>query len=539
MLSYTRGSEGPVLDRTIGQILDETAARLPASDALVSRHQQLRVTYAQLQGEVARTARGLWAIGVRPGDRVGMWSTNCVEWIYLQAAVARIGAILVNVNPACRAHDLRYVLSRSRMHTLFLHRKDFRADYVAVLEEARRGQNLALRQTVFLEDDEWEDMLAQGVEPPPLALTPDDVVNIQYTSGTTGSPKGVLLTHRNLLNNGYYIGSRLKATERDRICAPVPLYHCFGCVIGEMAALTTGATLVLPAAQFDALAVLETVEAERCTAIYGVPTMFISEFEHPRFSEFDLRTLRTGVMAGAPCPIELMRRVVDEMHCGELTICYGQTEASPVITMSATNDTVETRVSTVGRPLPNTEVKVIDPAGGATLPVGEQGELCTRGYLVMKGYDGDGRSTAEAIDADGWLHTGDLATMREDGCLRITGRAKDMISRGGEKIFPREVEEFLHQHPKISDVYVFSIPDERLGERVAAWVRLKKGATAQPAEIREYCKGQIAYFKIPEYVRIVDSFPMTANGKIQKFLMREQEIRDLGLQTLSTTMITA
>jgi fatty-acyl-CoA synthase len=396
-----------------------------------------------------------------------MWSTSCVEWVFLQAGAARIGAVLVNVNPACRAHDLRYVLRRSRLRALFLHRSDARVNYLAVLEEARRGEDLALQDAILLGEDPWSDMLARGVEPPPLEPSQNDVVNIQYTSGTTGAPKGVLLTHRNLLNNGYYIGRRLKAAAGDRICAPVPLYHCFGCVIGVMVALTSGATLVLPAAQFDALATLEAVQEERCTAIYGVPTMFIAEFEHPRFREFDLSSLRTGVMAGSPCPTELMKRVVGEMHCHELTICYGQTEASPVITMSATDDTVETRVATVGRALPNTEVKLVDAFTGETVPVGAQGELCSRGYGVMKGYDDEADATRLAIDADGWLHSGDLATMREDGCFRITGRAKDMISRGGEKIYPREVEEFLYQHPRIADVYVFSIPDERLGERVA------------------------------------------------------------------------
>ncbi len=530
MLSYSCGPAIPVLEKTIGQVLDDTAAQFPDSDALISRHQGIRVTWRQLQDEVARTARGLWDMGIRPGDRVGMWSTNCIEWFYLQAALGRIGAILVNVNPACRAHDLRHVLRRSRMKALFLHEKDFRVNYLDVLEEARKGQDLTLSHVVLLDHETWDCMLSQGSEPPKLPTIPSDVVNIQYTSGTTGAPKGVLLTHRNLLNNGYVIGKRLKATARDRICCPVPLYHCFGCVIGVMAALTSGAALVFPSAQFDPLATLEAVEAERCTAIYGVPTMFIAEFEHPEFSRFDLRTLRTGVMAGAPCPIELMKRVVNEMHCRELTICYGQTESSPVITMSATDDDIETRVSTVGRALPNTEVKIVDMGTGQTVEAEVQGELCTRGYLVMKGYDDDPKATALVIDPDGWLHTSDLATMREDGCFRITGRAKEMISRGGEKVYPREVEEFLHRHPKIADVYVVGLPDERLGEIVAAWIRLKKGETATVEEVRDYCRGQIAYFKIPQHIRFVDSFPITANGKIQKFLMREQETRDLGLQ---------
>jgi fatty-acyl-CoA synthase len=535
MLSYARGPEVTPLEKTIGEVLDDTAARLPDADAVVSRHQGLRFSYQQLREEVARTARGLWGMGIRPGDRVGMWSTNCAEWVLLQAAVSRIGAILVNINPAYRAHDLGFVLERSRVRLLFLREKDARADYVEILEEARRGRELPLESTVTLDSGQWERMLAGGADYPAIELTPQDVVNIQYTSGTTGSPKGVLLTNRNLVNDGLFIGQRLKAGGRDRICTPVPLYHCFGCVIGAMVALTSGAALVLPSAQFDALAVLETVEAERCTALYGVPTMFIAEFEHPRFAEFDMSSLRTGVMAGAPCPIELMRRVVNEMHCGELTICYGQTESSPVIVMSATDDSVETRVTTVGRPLPDTEIKLADLESGETVPVGEQGELCVRGFAVMKGYDRNPEATARAIDSAGWLHTGDLATMRADGYFRITGRAKDMISRGGEKVYPREVEEFLHQHPAIADVYVFGIPDARLGERVAAWIRLKNRDSVEPEQIRGFCRGQIAYFKIPEHVRFVDSFPMTANGKVQKYLMREHEVQALGLEAVRET----
>ncbi len=527
MLSYSRGPAIPILEKTINQVLNDTAAKFPDSDALISRHQNLRVSWRQLQHEAARTARGLWGMGIRPGDRVGMWSTSCIEWVYLQVALGQIGAILVNINPACRAHDLGYVLRRSGMKAIFLREKDFRANYLEILNEAMQGLDIPLSHTVLLDHETWNSMLEKGVEPPDLPEIPTNVVNIQYTSGTTGAAKGVLLTHRNLVNNGNVIGKRLKATPLDRICAPVPLYHCFGCVIGVMVAMTSGAALVLPSAQFDPLATLEAVDAERCTAIYGVPTMFIAEFEHPEFPRFDLRTLRTGVMAGAPCPIELMKRVVDEMHCRELTICYGQTESSPVITMSATDDDLETRVSTVGRALPNTEVKVVDVDTGATVEGGVQGELCTRGYLVMAGYDDDPKATTQAIDSEGWLHTGDLATMREDGCYRITGRAKEMISRGGEKVYPREVEEFLHRHPKIADVYVFGLPDERLGEVVGAWIRLKTGKTATIEEIRDFCRGQIAYFKIPQHMRFVDSFPMTANNKVQKYLMREREIHDL------------
>ena len=473
-----------------------------------------------------RVARGLWSLGIRPGDRVGMWSTSCVEWIYLQTAVARLGAVLVNLNPAYRVLDLGPILRRSGIKALFFHEKDQRADYAGILAEAREGQDLPLRHPIRLDSGDWDRMIEGGQDFPEIAVSPQDTVNIQYTSGTTGAPKGVMLTHRNLINNGNLMGNNMRITARDRICAPVPLYHCFGCVIGVMVAMTHDATLVLPAAQFDPLATLEAVQAERCTALYGVPTMFIAEFEHPEFSRFDLTSLRTGVMAGSPCPIELMKRVAGEMHCPELTIVYGQTETSPGITQSATGDSLELRVTTVGRPLPNTEVKLVDPATGRTLEIGEQGELCTRGYLVMQGYDADPQGTAQVIDAEGWLHTGDLALMRPDGCFRITGRAKDMISRGGEKIYPREIEEFLHRHPKVADVYVVGLPDERLGESVLAWVKLKNGTSATAEELRQFCRDQIAYFKIPQHIRFVESFPMTANGKVQKYLIREQEIRD-------------
>ncbi len=526
----------PLLEHTIPEILEQTAGLYPDRDALISRHQNVRLTWRELQERVRETARGLWGIGIRPGDRVGMWSTNAVEWIYLQVALARIGAVLVNLNPAYRAHDLRHVLERSRMRMLFLHARDRRAGYLEILAEAAKGAGIALERTVLLGHEQWREMLGAGIEPPAVPSSPGEVANIQYTSGTTGRPKGVLLTHRNLVNNGYLIGRRLKATAADRICAPVPLYHCFGCVIGVMAAMTSGAALVLPSAQFDALAALEAVHDERCTALYGVPTMFIAELEHPRFAQFDLTSLRTGVMAGSPCPVELMRRVVNEMHCRELTICYGQTESSPVITMSAMDDTVETRVSTVGRPLPHTEVKIVDPVTGAALEMGQQGELCTRGYLVMHGYDDDAEATAAAIDSEGWLHTGDLATMREDGCFKITGRAKDMISRGGEKVYPREVEEFLHTHSAIADVYVIGIPDGRLGEIVGAWVKLRQECSLTADEVRDFCRGRIAYFKIPQHVRFVEAFPATANGKVQKYLMREQEIRERGLESVAQTI---
>jgi fatty-acyl-CoA synthase len=457
-----------------------------------------------------------------------MWSTNCVEWILMQLACARIGAVLVNVNPAYRAYELAFVLRKSGMRALFLWEKDRRSDYRTILEEARRGQTLALQKVVYLGTAAWTEMLEHGREVGPVQGSANDVTNIQYTSGTTGSPKGVLLTHRNLVNNAGVIRDGMKITYRDRICSPVPLYHCFGCVAGSLVSVITGAALLLPSPTFEALATMETIAAERATTIYGVPTMFIAQLDHPEFSRFDFSSLRTGVMAGAPCPIEVMKRVVKEMHCPEMTIMYGQTESSPVITMSNVDDSLELRVSTVGRACANTEVKIVSLETGEITPIGVQGELCSRGYLVMKGYDQEAEATKRAIDEDGWLHTGDLATMRQDEYFRVTGRAKDMIIRGGENIYPREVEEFLHTCPKIADVHVIGLPHEKLGEAVAAWIRLKEPATED--EIREFCRGKIAHFKIPEYIRFVEEFPMTVTGKIQKFKMRQLEIQQRGLE---------
>jgi fatty-acyl-CoA synthase len=457
-----------------------------------------------------------------------------VEWVYLQVATALTGAVLVNVNPAYRSHELAFVLRKSRMKAIFLHEKDARVCYRDILNEARAHQELPLSEAVLLNSGSWDRMLERGQPVPERAISPDDVVNIQYTSGTTGSPKGVLLTHRNLVNNAYMVGRAMNITGRDRLCAPVPLYHCFGCVMSSLLCLVFGIPLVLPAAQFDPLATLQAIEAEKCTVIYGVPTMFIAQLEHPRFREVDTSSLRTGIMAGAPCPIEVMKRVVEDMHCREMTIAYGQTEASPAVTMSGTGDPLELRVTTVGRALPNTEVKVVSPVSNETVGIGEQGELCTRGYLVMKGYDDEPEATAQAIDAEGWLHTGDLAVMRPDGCFHIRGRLKEMIIRGGENIYPREIEEFLHGHPKIADVYVAGLPDAKLGETVLAWIRLRAGETMTEEEVREYCRGKIAHFKIPQYVRFVDSFPMTVTGKIQKFKIREQEIEARGLNEVAS-----
>ena len=537
LLSYTRGPEVPLLDLTISQALAATAARFPDREALVVCHQSARLSWAELDRETTRTARGLAGLGLRPGDRAGIWASNCLEWVLLQYGAARAGVVLVNVNPAYRSHELHYVLHKSRIRALFLHEHDARANYREILEESRRGQSLLLEHTVWLGDPSWDAMLAAGAgaggdaaADPALA---GDVANIQYTSGTTGSPKGVLLTHRNLVNNGMAISLALEATERDRICAPVPLYHCFGCVIGCMVSVVTGAALILPSAQFDTLATLEAIHRERATAIYGVPTMFIAELEHPQFGRFDFTSLRTGVMAGAPCPIEIMRRVAERMHCSEMTIAYGQTESSPVITMSRVDDPMELRVTTVGTALANTEVQIVNPETRQPMPVGETGELCTRGYLVMQGYDEDPAATAEVIDEEGWLHTGDLAAMHPDGYFSFKGRAKDTIIRGGENIYPREIEDFLHTHPKIADVYVIGLPDAKLGETVMAWVQLKHGEQADENEIRSFCRGKIAYFKIPQYIRFVDGFPQTVTKKVQKFLMREQEIRERGLEQMA------
>ena len=530
MLSYSKGPEAALREETIPEAFQKTAARFPDHEALVVRHQNVRLTFSQLQGEVERTARGLRGLGLGAGDRIGVWSTNCFEWVVLQLACARIGAVQVNVNPAYRAHELAFVLRKSGMKALFLLERDGRSDYQSILREAVAGQTLPLQHVIYFGTEAWSSMLENGAGIPERQATPDEVVNIQYTSGTTGSPKGVLLTHRNLVNNAAVCSLGMRTPERDTICVPVPLYQCFGCVIGTLVCMVTGATLILPSPAFDALATMQAIHDERATTIYGVPTMFIAELGHAEFSRFDFRSLRTGVMAGAPCPIEVMKRVVNEMHCPEMTIMYGQTESSPVITMSGVDDSLEHRVSTVGAACPATEVRIVSPAG-ETLPVGEQGELCARGYLVMKGYDQEPEATRRAIDKDGWLHTGDLATMRPDGYFRVTGRAKDMIIRGGENVYPREVEEFLYTHPKVADVQVVGLPDEKLGEVVAAWIKLKEPATED--EIRDFCRGKIAHYKIPQHIRFVEAFPMTVTGKIQKFKIRELEIKERGLESVA------
>ena len=532
-LSYIRGVGVPLIEKTISQVLADTARRFPDRDALVVCHQGVRLTWAELDREATRTARGLAGLGLRPGDRAGIWAANCLEWILLQHGAARAGVVLVNVNPAYRSHELRYVLRKSSIRALFLREKDPRANYREILAESRNGDSLPLEHTVWLGDASWDEMLDRGVDFAADLAAPGDVANIQYTSGTTGSPKGVMLTHRGLVNDGMAIGLCLQAHENDRICAPVPLYHCFGSVIGSMVSTVYGAALILPSAQFDARATLEAVQRERATTLYGVPTMYVAEMEHPEFDRFDLSSLRKGVMSGAPCPIELMKHVGRRMHMERMTIPYGQTESSPVITMSNVDDPFERRVMTVGTALANVEVRIVHPETLETLPIGEQGELCTRGFLVMKGYDADPEATAAVVDSEGWLRTGDLALMHPDGYISFKGRAKDTIIRGGENIYPRDVEDFLHSHPKIADVYVFGIPDAKLGETVMAWVQLKTGVEATAEEIRDFCRGTIAYFKVPQYIRFVDGFPQTVTKKVQKFLMREQEIKERNLEALA------
>ncbi len=534
VLSYSRGEDVPLLNLTIGALLDRTASRFPDRLAVASRHQSRRMTWAELSEAADCVARGLWSLGIRRGDRVGIWSTNCIEWLMLHMGCARAGAALVNINPAYRSHELQYTLTRSRMKALFLWHKDKRADYAEILERALHGLKLDLQHTIYFDSPEWPALLdAPGQLPDRVDV--NDVANIQYTSGTTGLPKGVMLTHHNVVNNGQFLARGFHYTEQDKIVVPVPLFHCYGCVIGTMSAVNSGAAIILPSWTFDARATLQAVHDERATSVYGVPAMYVAEFALPDFSSFDFTSLRTGMMSGAPCPVELMKRVLNEMHIGELVIAYGQTETSPVVTMSDAGDSLDIRVNTVGRAMPQTEIQVISTTDGARLPIGMQGEICVRGYAVMKGYDGDPEGTSQVVRPDGWLHTGDLGVMRPDGCLHITGRSRDVIIRGGENIYPREVEEFLYTHPKVGEVQVVGIPNERLGEIVVAWIRLRPGLEASESEIREWCKGQIAYYKIPEHVRFVDEFPATLSGKIQKYRIREFEIEARGLQSLAKT----
>ena len=540
--SYVAGpSDRPLLGRTIGNQLDRTAQEHPSADAVVSLHQGVRRTYAELRDDVDRAARSLLALGVEPRDRVGIWSPNRYEWAVAQYATAKVGANLVNINPAYRSHELRHALGSVGVSVLFAAHAFHDADYVRMLDEVR-SELPGLRRVVLLDGPTpawaitWRafEGLGEGVAASALAersasLDPDDPINIQFTSGTTGLPKAATLTHHNVLNNGALVGARLGYTPSDRVCMPVPFYHCFGMVLGNLASVVHAATVVLPAESFDARACLDAIDGERCTSVYGVPTMFIAMLEEPGFEGFDLASLRTGVMAGAPCPVEVMRQVIERMHAREMTICYGMTETSPVSFQTRRDDDLERRVSTVGTVHPWVEAKVIEPTTRRTVPRGIAGELCTRGYLVMRGYWGDPAATREAIDEAGWLHSGDLAMMREDGAVQIVGRLKDMIIRGGENVYPREIEEFLFTNPKIADVQVVGVPDPKYGEAVCAWVMLHPGQTATEDEIRAFCRGRIATYKIPRYVRFTTSFPMTVTGKIQKYRMREISIEELGL----------
>ncbi|HEY2705219.1 MAG TPA: AMP-binding protein [Candidatus Dormibacteraeota bacterium] len=534
--SYVHGAHPvPLLGETIGENLRRTVQRFADREALVVREQGYRATYGELWEQVGEAARGLMARGVGRGDRVGIWSPNRSEWVVVQYATARIGAILVNINPAYRTAELEYALNQSGVSFLILARAFRQADYAGMLGQVR-GSCPELREALVLEDG-WEALLRDSdrVSEARLAereagLQFDDPINIQYTSGTTGFPKGATLSHHSILNNGFFIGEALRYTEADRVCIPVPFYHCFGMVLGNLACTTHGSTMVIPGEAYDPVAVMETVQAERCTSLYGVPTMFIGELDHPRFSEFDFSSLRTGIMAGSPCPVEVMKRVQSTMSMTEVTIAYGMTETSPVSTQSATDDPLEKRVSTVGRIHPHVEIKVVDPETGAVVPRGERGELCTRGYNVMLGYWNNEEATRAAIDAGRWMHTGDLAVMDDDGYLNIVGRIKDMIIRGGENIYPREIEEFLYGHPDVADVQVIGVPSERYGEEVMAWVKLREGAAITGDQLTEHCRGKIAGFKIPRYWKFVDEFPMTVTGKIQKFRMREAAVEELGLE---------
>lgn len=557
--SYVHGaSETPLIGQTIGQYFDATCARHATREALVVRQQAVRWSYAELHEQVERLACSLQRLGLKPGERIGIWSQNNVEWVLMQFASAKAGLVLVNINPAYRRSELEYALNRVGCRALVLSPSFKSSDYLEMINDlapelahcapgALRAAKLPTLEMVIRLGDEaspgmlgFNQLLTEPSEAERAKLADtgtslqfDDPINIQFTSGTTGSPKGATLSHHNILNNGFFVGEAMKLVPGDRLCIPVPLYHCFGMVLGNLACLTHGATMIFPSESFEALAVLQTVAEEKCTGLHGVPTMFISVLDHPRFGEFDLSTLRTGIMAGSPCPIEVMKRVVDTMHMGEVTIAYGMTETSPVSFQSATDTPVERKVSTVGLIHPHLEVKIVD-GEGRIVPRGETGELLTRGYSVMLGYWEDEAKTREAIDPAGWMHTGDLAVIDEAGYCNIVGRAKDMVIRGGENVYPREIEEFLYRHPKIQDVQVIGVPDDRFGEELCAWIRLRDGETATADEIRAFCQGQIAHYKIPRYIEFVDSFPMTITGKIQKFMMRQQMKEKLGLSESKT-----
>jgi fatty-acyl-CoA synthase len=540
--SYAHGaSPVPLLGETIGDNLDRIARRFPGNDAVVSVHQNRRLTYAEFAAETDRLAKAFAAAGVAHGERVGIWSPNSLEWVLVQYATAKIGAILVNVNPAYRLSELEYALRQSGVSTLITLDRYKTSAYLAMVREVR-GSLPALREVVVVGDTapesgetSWDDYVARAAACDDAALANrrarcqfDEAINIQYTSGTTGFPKGATLSHHNILNNGFFIGEGCRYAEHDRVCIPVPFYHCFGMVLGNLACTTHGAAIVIPNWTFDPQLTLEAVAKEKCTSLYGVPTMFIAELALPDFKDYDLSTLRTGIMAGSPCPVEVMKRVQSEMHMPEVTICYGMTETSPVSTQTMTDDPLEKRTGTVGRVHPHIEVKVVDPEG-RIVARNVPGELCTRGYSVMLGYWENPEATAGAIDAARYMHTGDIASMDDDGYLNISGRIKDMVIRGGENVYPREIEEFLYTHPAVKDVQVIGVPDERYGEELCAWVILNDGASATEQEIKDYCKGQIAHYKIPRYVMFVDGWPMTVSGKVQKYKMRETSIEQLGL----------
>jgi len=550
--SYVQGvSRQSLLGDTVGSLLDRIAATHPDRPALVVRSQQVRLSYRQFHAEVERVAAGLLALGLQRGDRIGIWAPNRAEWVILQFAAPKAGLILVNINPAYRVHELEFALNKVSCKALVLPRRfksshylDMLNDLAPELADSRPGRLASprlpgLRDVILLDETSapgthaWHELAARGdaqaiehLRRIERELSFDDPVNIQFTSGTTGSPKGATLTHHNIINNGYFIGEAMRLTEQDRLCIPVPFYHCFGMVLGNLACVTHGASMVIPGEGFDVLATLEAVQEERCTGLHGVPTMFIAELEHPEFRRFDLSSLRTGIMAGSPCPIEVMRRVVGEMHMSEVTIAYGMTETSPVSFQTTLDDPLERRVDSVGRIHPHLEVKLVDEQG-RIVPRGTTGELCTRGYSVMLGYWDDDARTREAIDEARWMHTGDLAVIDDDGYCTIVGRLKDMIIRGGENVYPREIEEFLYTHPKVQDVQVFGVPDAKFGEQVCAWIRLREGCDSSEAEIQSYCRHHLAYFKVPHYVRFVDAFPMTVTGKVQKYLMREAMTEEL------------
>ena len=558
--SYTSGaSDKPLLGLTIGEMFDQIVAEYPKQEALVVRHQNLRYTYRDLQSQVDRCARGLMATGLKKGDRIGIWSPNNAEWVITQFATSKMGAILVNINPAYRLHELEYALNQSGCTAIVIAPEFKTSNYTQMmidllpeLNDCVPGQLQAeklpnLKTVIRLSDEPqvgmwtWNELLdlADQVSADELAVCQsqlefDDPINIQYTSGTTGYPKGATLSHHNILNNGYFVGEIMKFTPKDRLVIPVPLYHCFGMVLGNLACLTHGATMLFPGPGFEPEAVLAMIEEEKATAVHGVPTMFIAELSHPDFNKYDLTSLRTGLMAGSPCPVEVMKQVNTLMHMNEVEIAYGMTETSPVSFQTRADAPLDKRVSTVGQIHPHVEVKIINPETGQVVPVGEMGELCTRGYSVMLGYWNDEEKTRDSIDATGWMHTGDLAVMDDEGYVNIVGRIKDMVIRGGENVYPREIEEFLYGHPKISDVQVIGVPDPKYGEEIMAWVKLKEGETATGEDLREFCRDKIAHFKIPRYFKFVDSFPMTVTGKIQKFVMREQSIKELALELEAT-----